>query len=238
MSHQTPYTLNAESHVEIANFGNENQEVIIIDNFLKNPQALVDFAVQKGDFEQYQGHCNFYPGIRLPAPQEYSREIMPKIKSLLLSTYNGLSADWELNKADCMMSLITIKPENLRKVQSTPHFDSANPYQFAALLYLCNEDHGGTAFFRHNQTGYETIAFEDRKKFEAIYFNDIERAPVKRGYFSDSNEYFTRIGKVDAKFNRMVIYRSCLLHSALVGDKSIDSNPKTGRLTVNSFVAF
>lgn len=59
-------------------------------------------------------------------------------------------------------------------------------------------------------------------------------------YFTESDEYFTKFSQVNAKFNHMVIYRSCLINAPYITnpEQSIISDPGTGRLTVNSFVAF
>lgn len=235
----SPYQLNNNPQIKTFSVGNEQQKIIIVDDFLQQPDAMVNFAVRQSEFEKYKGHCNFYPGIRGPAPAEYSATLTPFIHSLLIKEYEGISPDWEINKAECSLSLITVKPDELRTVQSTPHFDSANSFQFAILVYLCSEEHGGTAFYRHNATNYETITHEKRKNFEDIYFNELKESPIRKGYFTESNKNFSKIGLVDAKFNRMIIYRSCLLHSPYIDpNRSVDSNPLTGRLTINSFFAF
>lgn len=233
------YQFNNDLQIQSITVGNEQQKIIIVDDAMLNPQAMVDFAISKNEFEQYKGHCNFYPGIRVPAPVDYSSALMQVIHPILLREYDGISAEWELNKAECSLSLITVAPENLRKVQSTPHFDSANTYQFAVLVYLCDESHGGTAFYRHNATNYETITHENRKSFEDVYFKELDKTPIQKEYFTDSNERFTKIGLINANFNRMIIYRSCLLHSPYINpNHSVDPNPRTGRLTINSFFAF
>lgn len=236
---KSPYSLNDDLQIKSFTVGNEQQKIIVVDDLLQQPQAMIDFADSKNQFENYKGHCNFYPGIRVPAPADYSAALTPAIYSILTKEYEGIGLDWEMNKAECSLSLITVKPEDLRSVQSTPHFDSANIFQFAILVYLCGEEHGGTAFYRHNATNYETITHENRKHFEEIYFKELKEKPIQKGYFKESNENFSKIGMVNAKFNRMVIYRSCLLHSPHINPaQSVNPNPRTGRLTINSFFAF
>ena len=233
------YAVNQSFKVESAFVGNERQKILTIDNFLTAPQVLVDFAAKSDNYERYSGHCNFYPGVKLPAPVDYSNNVMEAIKPVLIREYSGISSDWEMNKANCSISLITVEPDKLRKVQLMPHFDSANPYQFAILLFLCDERHGGTAFYRHNATGFETITQQTRTKFEEIYFKEIEAQPLEQKYFTESDERFTKIGVANAKFNRLIVYRSCLLHSPYIDAKvSVNPDPLRGRLTVNSFVAF
>lgn len=238
MNDQDEYKLNQHLNINTMLIGNEQEKILIIDDLTRNPKALVTYATQENGFDIHKGPCNFYPGIKLKAPTTYSDALMPVIKKIITSHYEAISPDWEMHKAECAMSLITIEPEKLRVVQTTPHFDTANPYQFAVLLYLCNESHGGTAFYRHKATGHETIKRDIRKEFEDIYFKEIETKPTKKSYFTESDDYFEKIGLVSPKFNRMVIYRSCLLHAAHIEPSSVNPDPRTGRLTINSFVAF
>ncbi len=238
MNNQDDYQINQHLHISTMLVGNEQEKILIIDDLAQTPNALVAYAAQENGFDIHKGPCNFYPGLKLKAPTKYSDNLMPVIKKIIATHYDEISPDWEMHKAECAMSLITIEPENLRVVQTTPHFDTANPYQFAVLLYLCNENHGGTAFYRHKATGYETIRRNIRKEFEDIYFKEIETSSRPKAYFTESDDYFEKIGIVNPRFNRMVIYRSCLLHAAHIQPSSVNPDPRTGRLTINSFVAF
>ena len=59
----------------------------------------------------------------------------------------------------------------------------------------------------------------------------------KKTYMNGSNNYFEQIAKIDAMFNRMVIYPSKILHSGNIpADFTFDPNPAKGRLTLNSFI--
>ncbi len=56
-------------------------------------------------------------------------------------------------------------------------------------------------------------------------------------YFRGQNPRFERIGHVEAKPNRMVIYRSYRLHSGdIPPDLPLHADPNTGRLTLNTFL--
>jgi hypothetical protein len=179
-----------------------------------------------------------YPGVRLTPPAEYSQTITELIKPLLQKEF-GIPPETEMRKSECAMSLMTVKPEDLGAVQRLPHFDTSNINQFAVLLYLCDQTHGGTAFYRHNATGLEFINPQTSDRYLSIFFDELEKQPPPLKYFTDSDERFTKIGFLPAAVNRMVIYRSCVLHSPyIVAERSIDANPRTGRLTVNTFVAF
>ena len=56
-------------------------------------------------------------------------------------------------------------------------------------------------------------------------------------YVEGDSPLFERIASYQAAFNRMLIYRGSMLHSVNVpADFVPDTNPRTGRLTVNTFV--
>lgn len=239
MPKHNQYILNNNLSVDTITTGITNQKILVIDNVLKTPEALVEFACNH-PFVPYptMQFNKGYPGIRLLAPADYSQSLMETIKPILTSEFD-YPKDAELGKTECSISLMTVKPEDLALTQLTPHIDTNNFHQFAILLYLCNESHGGTAFYRHNATRLETITQDTSEAFIKHYFDEINHKRPKQEYFSESNEYFTKTGMVSVRFNRMVIYRSCLLHSSYIRpERSIDTNPRTGRLTVNSFVAF
>jgi hypothetical protein len=236
---QDLYAMNKKLIVESINLGNEGEKILIIDNLMISPELMVNFAVEEAGFYLYKKEGNFYPGIRLPPPKGYFDCLMSVIRPILNAEYE-INSNAKMTKAECAVSLVTLKPEELSKMQSLPHFDSVNPDQFALLHYLCNEKHGGTAFYRSNLTGYETVTRERFEHYTTTFVEDIENnGPPKQEYFVDSNERFTKIGSVDIKYNRLIIYRSCLLHSGLIDSAiSVDPDPRTGRLTANAFVAF
>lgn len=236
---QDLYAMNKGLVVESVSVGTEGQKILVIDNLMINPQLVIDFAVEKAGFYLYKKEGNFYPGIRLPPPKGYYDCLMDAIRPILNAEYD-IAQNAKTIKAECSISLVTLKPEELSKMQSLPHFDSVNQNQFALLHYLCSEKHGGTAFYRNNLTGYETVTRERFEHYTSSFVEDIQKnGPPKQEYIVDTNERFTKIGSVNVKYNRLIIYRSCLLHSGLIDPAiSVDPNPLTGRLTANAFVAF
>jgi len=57
------------------------------------------------------------------------------------------------------------------------------------------------------------------------------------GYVNGSTALFEQIAAYDAVFNRALVYRGTSLHSgSLPPDFVPDANPRTGRLTVNTFL--
>ena len=107
------------------------------------------------------------------------------------------------------------------------------------LLYLCGPEHGGTAFYRHKATGLQQVTADNRENFLDTYYAELNaRHPAPR-YFDDSDEHFEFLGMMPARFNRLVVYRGSLLHSAVVNPQlSVSGDPRRGRLTLNSFYDF
>lgn len=213
--------------------------LLCIDDFLEDPHAFVDFACQSS-YNPYPGMLERkgYPGIRSPAPDTYSYNLTTFLEPLIKQVFN-IPADKDIRKSMCAMSLLTIPSELLGPLQRTPHFDSSTPHHIAALLYLCSTHHGGTAFYRHNATGIEQLTPNTVEPYLETYYDEINREKPSKEFFSVDNKFFTQTGYIEAKFNRLVLYKGSLLHSAYINpSKSIDSNPKTGRLTVNTFFDF
>jgi hypothetical protein len=136
-------------------------------------------------------------------------------------------------------SLTTTSPEALGPLQRTPHFDASTPHYMAALLFLCDQTHGGTGFYRHNATGLQRITADNRERYLDVYHEEVNRRRPPARYFDRSDEQFTFLGMMPARFNRLVVYPGSLLHSACINPAlSLSSDPRQGRLTVNTFYDF
>ena len=216
-----------------------DHQAVVIDNFLDDPLALVDIAA-RSPFEPYPGRETHkgYPGIRAQAPLDYSHTITALMEPLIKLNFD-VPESLELRKSPCAFSLTTVPADQLGPLQCTPHFDASTPHHMAVLLYLCDDHHGGTGFYRHKATGLQQITDTTREHYLDVYYQEINaRRPAQR-YFDDSDGQFEFLGMIPAKFNRLVAYRGSLLHSACVNPNlSIDANPRTGRLTVNTFYDF
>ena len=212
---------------------------LVIDDFLQDPQELKDVAVQS-QFEPYPGVLDRkgYPGMRAKAPEQYSFNLTELLEPVIKANFD-VPEELSLRKSICMFSLTTMSPNELGPLQCTPHFDASTPHHMAVLLYLCDQQHGGTGFYRHNATGFQQITAENREHYLDTYYEEMNaKRPLQR-YFDDSNDQFTFLGMIPAKFNRLVVYRGSLLHSACINPAiSINPDPLSGRLTVNTFYDF
>jgi hypothetical protein len=213
--------------------GDERMPVVIFDDVLANAEEVVEWASTRTQFAPPED--TNYPGIVAPITKALAVGTLDKVCRLLSDVY-GIPPEMQLRYTG-HYGLITTPEEQLNAMQTVPHFDSPTPLRLALLLYLFQGAQQGTAFFRHNATGFETI---DKTRYDAFmpkYEAELNaRDRAKGGYFSGSDEHFTQIGYVESVFNRLVVYPSFLLHSACVDASRLTAHPESGRFTVNMFL--
>lgn len=210
--------------------GQEGEPLLIVDGLLDRPGDLVAAAVDS-TFLPAHGPAGGYPGLRAEAPLDYVEAVVRLLCPVLGEAF-GLGKVSPV-RAECNFSLVTLPPAALVAAQREPHVDTVWPLQFAVLHYLCGPEHGGTAFFRHRATGFETLSEARLPVYEQVRAGE----GVADGYVGDGAPWFDRMDGVEAAFNRLVVYRSCLLHSGTIPDPAIlSADPRNGRLTANIFL--
>ncbi|WP_043318762.1 DUF6445 family protein [Microbulbifer sp. HZ11] len=225
--------------MQVLKIGEEGNKVIILDDFLENPQELVTFA-KSAHFSPYPiaVERKGYPGVRAAAPASYGDLVRERVDAIIRAEF-GVPTVAKLNTFQEALNLISVKEEDLGPLQRIPHFDASDPNFFAVLLYLCDDHHGGTGFYRHNSTGFERVTPERCDAYLDNCYEELNSQRWPKKYCLDEHKLFTRIGFVPAKFNRLVIYRGGTLHSAnILGGHSISDCPETGRLTANVFIGY
>lgn len=219
--------------VRVEQVGAERQTVVVVDNFLANAEYLVDAIAEDGGFSDQTG---FYPGIRSPAPRPYMMALFQFLPPILEEAF-GLRRD-AFARVESVYSMVTTPPEELSLLQRIPHFDSNNPNELAMIHFLCGPEHGGTSIYRHRDTGYEFVDQERRQP----YIESVEAAVKARGeppkaYIDGDTDLYERLESFDAAFNRLILYRCTTLHSGdIPADFGFDQNPRTGRLSLNTFL--
>jgi Family of unknown function (DUF6445) len=177
----------------------------------------------------------FYPGSRAPAPAIYCYALRAFLAPLIAQAF-GLQ-DGRITGELSHFSLVITPPEKLQMVQRMPHFDNTDPKQLALLHYLCKPGHGGTSFYRHRRSGFEYIDGSRLSEYGNAVCADLAGtgAPPAK-YICGDDPRFERTASFDAAFNRVLIYRSINLHSADIASTfNFDANPRSGRLTANTF---
>jgi hypothetical protein len=212
--------------------GHERAPVVVVDDVWPEPQALIEAAAARSD---YSVRSLYYPGVRSSAPPAYARAITAHLRELIQSTF-GLTGD--LTITDSTFSLVATPAEKLVAFQRVPHFDSTDANRLALLHYLCGPQHGGTSFYRHRSTGIESVTDENRERYIQAVNAEAKAGGVPPGRFIEGDtDMFERIGRYECTFNGALIYRGRILHSVNMPPGYLpDANPRTGRLTVNTFL--
>lgn len=207
--------------------GREGEPLVIIDDFHPDPEGLIaDAAARKF------GHGGaYYPGVRAPAPAAHLQPCQRVLGEVLSGAFGVSGA----RLAETSYSLVTTRPADLSAIQRLPHYDGLAEDRIAVLHYLTGPEAAGTAFFRHRPTGFETITEDRFRAYRDALSRDYPGGPPP-GYFT-GDAVFDAIDQVEAKFNRAVVYRGVTLHSGLIPDRfSFSADPRSGRLTVNTFL--
>ncbi|MCW8834481.1 MAG: DUF6445 family protein [Colwellia sp.] len=229
------FSLNAQSAITEVFIGEEQTPLLIVDDFAKNPEDIIAYAGDGASFKA--GPKNFYPGKRKPVPSQYSEQICQRYLREFRQ-YFGFKQARKAKSVGSALAIAGTPVEELRPIQMLPHIDTPQSNQLAVVHYLCSSEHGGTAFYRHKQTGYETITPERLNKYasqvkkEAIA-NQLHKTP---SYMNGSNSMFEQLYSVEASMNRAIIYPSNLLHSGNINPLFLSLSPKKGRLTIGSFI--
>lgn len=215
--------------------GKEQQPVVIVDGFHPDPDSL-RAAAAATEFTSAQRH---YPGVRATLPPDYFEQVRPVLVPVLRQVFGHAAIDL----LDASFSIVTTAPQNLELEQRLPHVDAVESGRIALVHYLTRDDGpaslGGTAFYRHRATGFETIDAVRASRYYSELEAELRAGPMPEpAYLDGDTPLFERIATVDARFNRAVIYRSALLHSgAIPPGAALSPDSATGRLTVTAFLA-
>ncbi len=215
---------------QILSLGSEKSPILVIDNFVASPELLIDDAALLG-FEKIGP---YYPGVRSVVPKAAVRRCISPIADLVADRFKVTS---DYSNFDAWYSVVTTRPADLEPIQRLPHYDGVEPGRLALLHFLDRQESGGTAFYAHKSTGFETISATRESVYAAALKQDVAMHGMPEpGYISGDTQIYTQIGKVAAKFNRAIVYHGNSLHCAdIPPDRDLVADPYLGRLTVNCF---
>lgn len=217
---------------EKRNFGQEREPVIIIDNFSAQLPGLIA-AGRSANYERVEG----YPGIRSHiAPKSF---VAGTARSSILARAVRTEFDAsQIHFETCAFSIVTLQPEELSANQRIPHFDEARSHVVAFVHYLDTPSDAGTAFYRHNRTGFETVTPERLDAYiEGKKADDDEFGPPPAAYHTGSSPRYESIGSIEAAPDRLIAYRGRQLHSGNITTLPPRTNAQSqGRLTITGFL--
>lgn len=210
--------------------GAERQPVAIVNGFHPDPYAL-RAAAAAAVFAPARHH---YPGVRAELPADYFAQVRPTLLRVLAGVFGQAGAPGLI---DASFSIVTTPPEALSVAQRLPHVDATEAGRIALVHYLSIGDEGGTAFYRHGATGFETLDAVRAPTYRAVLGAELMGCDLPAGYIAGDTPLFARTAAIQARFNRAVIYRSAMLHSgAIPAGAALSADPATGRLTVTAFL--
>ena len=221
--------------VTVHRIGDEGEPVAVIETFAPDPQALRAAAITA----RFDAAGEHYPGIRAALPPDY----LPAVRGVLSQVFRDVFGVRErVSVIDACFSIVTRAPGALTLDQRIPHVDAIEPGRLALVHFLgegAASDTGGTAFYRHRSTGFETIDEPRSAAYFAALNADLARhGPPPPAYLAGSTPLFERIGGFEGRFNRALVYRGRLLHSGDISPTSaLSGDPALGRLTVTGFFA-
>jgi hypothetical protein len=220
---------NPASSAQTTFVGSERSPVVCIDAFALEPAMLVTLATE-ADFIDVGSR---YPGVRAAVPQQYVDALLEATASIIEKTFAAPPPkDLDL----CAFSMVTTAPAKLRAIQRIPHFDGPDPERIAFIHYLCAPHQGGTSFYRHRATGLAVVTPDRVEEYRDRVVAELKTQEPSQDYVLDDTKCFERIHRVDASFNRLIIYKGNALHSGDISERTVLSeDPRKGRLTINGF---
>jgi hypothetical protein len=217
----------------------ESEFCVVVDDFLKNPGVLVEYAAQHP--EEFSNPNVGYPGVQLRVNDDAMREIYRFVRSRMSRLCAFMRARIGIRS---LLSMATILPDELVPMQRICHVDH-NPEpgraKYGGLVYLFDDERlGGTSFYRWRNEqlvwqGLNVLRSDTDKGTEFLtrHFETF-RGPAR--YMTESNDVAELLYTVPARFNRFVFYSGDLPHSAAIAAPDLLSDdPRKGRLTLNLF---
>ena len=217
--------------INVERKGREAEPVVTIDQFAADPEALVNAAAGA----RFSAEAAHYPGIRADVGVAMSQAMLAALRPVFADVFAMPTAPSMLG---CFFSIVTTPAATLTPLQRLPHYDGVEAERLALILYLCAPEHGGTSFYRHKATEFETVSQERFAAYRAALAADVQTHGLPPpGYINGDTPLFERIGGSPATFNRAVLYRGRNLHSGdIAPDFRFDPSPRNGRLTLNAFL--
>jgi len=213
--------------------GQEQCPVLIYDDFDPDPNALRNIAIESF----FINGGEVYPGIRAALPETYFDTLRKKLVPEIETAFAGKLLDGFEN---CTFSIVTTPQNKLKLNQCVPHTDENDENYLAFIHYLCDEELGGTNFFRHKSSSYERITQDRAERYNAAMGESLTqklKTSYAPQYFDKDDTLFECIYSAENRFNRLVVYSGANLHSGYIPyPERLTEDPTLGRLTITGFM--
>lgn len=228
------YALNPHYKLDVIHIESIGEDIIIIDNFLKSIEPVIHFANHFAYLEPIGSDGTLFPGKRDTMPKPYYR-----VFEQLFATLNDkgvFKGKQNLYLHRCKLSLVTQKSGDLNILQRIPHIDSTDDNTYAAVHYIKGKESNGTAIYRYKPKNLVKITDENQHAFLELIEETKKHESQHCGYLNSDTSLFEQVVSIEAKENRIVLYKSNLLHCASL-DNNVDytADIRHGRLSISSF---
>ena len=214
---------------------------VIVDDFLKQPHDVVEFAVSNAD--AFSTPKAGYPGLLFNIDDDAMTDVYRFIRSRMGQQFSFLKGGMGLST---FLSMATVQPDKLANLQRLCHTDPRermDRQNYAALVYLFeNEALGGTGFYewKERELIEQATMLESEDPAKALEFLQEHFATYAKPacYMTESNEIAELVSKIPARFNRMIFYSGDVPHSAAIASPELLTKDfSKGRLTLNCFAS-
>lgn len=220
----------------------EGHQCVVIDDFLLNPEQIVDFARQSQSGFRYD-QDNYFPGLEMDMGRHFAIQFeqffMLKLRPYFQVRRNLGSA--------CRISMTTLQTDQLHPLQRLCHRDAETlPTGMgigASVVYLFDRPElGGTSFF---QPAQDLDQVRDFLRLAAQGDNARLTEQIRQtpSYCYQSNPWFALKHTVAAQWNRAIFYEGTVFHAAHISDAALLSDQLSdqlsqARLCLNAFFRF
>jgi hypothetical protein len=214
------YQLNKDYKVSSVFIAEINETVIIVDDFLHSVEPIYQFATDTAYFQPFGSDGTLYPGKRDEMPAPYYRAFEQLLNELL---EQGIITSGENNLYlhRCKLSLVT---------------QNADDKTFAAVHYLSPKEWGGTGIYKYLPENIIKVTADNQNSVHNMIADTEKHSATHQGYLNETTALFEKVVDIEAKINRLVIYKSNLLHSAaLFNHKEYSNDISNSRLSISSF---
>jgi len=220
----------------IVRVGQERTPIVVIDDFYPDPERLFQYGAQ---LDRYASRSDdSYPGCHAKSVEAYQRFLTLVAHGEIADVFSSTQA--AVVSTTSRFSRVTTPESQLSVLQSLPHVDALIDTQVAVVHYLCKTEHGGTGFYRHQETGFERLNSTRLPQYQRSLKRAVMQGRIAGGrYLRGSGQGFEQIHAIEAVWNRAIFYPSNLLHSGQIDpERDIAKSSEVGRLTLTSQINF
>ena len=207
------FAINDDLRAEIVTFDPNQTKVVIIDNFYKNPELVRQLALDIPPTYK-PSLLNGLPGGRIDAIYQL-QHFGYLFFNLINDVYVSDNRTWELSPSGVQQifesATFCVNVTNTKEIiPMNPHVDLRDHRRFAAGIFLNSPEEcaGGTSFYTY------------KGKTEGPPPGTVPAI----SYITDSEGDWELLYLAEMKFNRLILYQQCVLHTAYVKPGMFDDN--------------